>query len=286
MKLHPALYFYFLIIGVVWCSQSRCAEIRTPHYLISEANPAVTETTFSYPDKQQALPIQPKSPQWLFEHSDLIAYVEIVKVDKEIDPGNLKEQPIGVYPIFGEQYCEAKVLRVLKGLAELKGKAIGALKRKSRYHVKEGEKLVLYLEKNKDLYRTIDPFGGEHRLASALCNVNELKEDTQTGGIVAAILTKEKITDLKIHIIRGRQSAGMSVSGEAWSQHLLGIFPINEFDIAEVPLEDGSYTVLLKCNQSLYPHSRLVDGHYPYVIIKKGRWKPLYFDMSKIKTQN
>ena len=140
----------------------------------------------------------------------------------------------------------------------------------------------MYLKEYYGVYKTVDLFGGEHRLTSALCNINTIK-NIQTGGIVVGVLNKGKENYLRIRIIRGRQKAGITIGDKIWKNYLLETLEIGEFDIVEVPLEEGNYTVLLEFNHGLYPHSRLVEGHYPYVIITKGRWKPLYFDMNKIK---
>ena len=233
--------------------------------------------------QQQGLPIKPQSCKWLFEHSDLIAYVEIISVDKKTNDSIYKKQPPGIYPSFGEQYCQANVLKILKGLTELKNKTITVIKRKSRYYLKEKQKLVLYLEKQNEIYQTIDLFGGEHRLASALCNINELRKDVQKGGIVVTVLNKKEDVSFRIHIIRGRQKVDINIGDKIWRNYLLKILDIDEFDTIEVPLGEGNYTVLLEIDHNLYPHSRLIDGYYPYVIITKGKWKPLYFDIDKIK---
>jgi len=235
--------------------------------------------------QQQDLPIKPKSSKWLFEHSDLIAYVKIISIDKKMSGNTHKKQPPGIYPLFEKQHCRTKVLKVLKGPTELINKIISVVKIKSHYYLKEKQRLVLYLKKQDKVYRTIGLFGGEHRLASALCNINELREDVQTGGIVSAVLNEKKDTSLRIHIIEGRHKACINIGDKTWKNHLFKILPIDKFCIAEIPLEEGSYTVLLELKHNLYSHSRLVDGYYPYVIIAKGRWKPLYFDIDKIKTK-
>ena len=232
--------------------------------------------------KRKRLPIKPESSKWLFENSDLISYGEVVDVDREIDDSVHKRQPPGIYPSFKIQLCRVKLLKVLKGSDELKGKIITVIKKRSRYYFKKGQKRVLYLKEHYRIYETVDLFGGEHRLVSALCNINTIK-NIQRGGIVAGILNKGKENYLRICIIRGRQKAGVTIGDKIWGNYLLKTVQIGEFDIAEVPLEEGNYTVLLEFNNNLYPHSRLVEGHYPYVIITKGRWKPLYFDMDKIK---
>ena len=231
--------------------------------------------------KRKRLPIRPESPEWLFEKSDLICYGEIVNVTREINSDVDKEQPPGIHPSFEMQLCRVKVLKVLKGSDNLKGETIAVIKRKTRYYFRKCQKVVLYLKESCGVYKTLDLFGGEPRLASALCNINTLK-GLQAGGIVAAVLNKEEAY-LRIHIIRGRQKSDISIGDKTWENHLLKNIEIGEFDIVEVPLEEGSYTVLLESNRGLYPHSRLVEGHYPYIIITRGRWKPLYFDMDKIR---
>jgi hypothetical protein len=232
---------------------------------------------------EKSLPIKPKGAKWLFEHSDLIAYTEIISVDKEVDYESPKEPVPGVYPVFGEQRCKAKILKVLKGLEELEDRSLVIIKRRSRYYLTEGQKVVLYLEKQKDTYQTIDPFGGEHRLASALSNVNNLRKDTETGGVVAGVLNKKEEVRLKIHIIKGRQKAGITIGDKIWKEYLFKSVDIGKFDIAEIPLKGGRYTILLEHNGNLHPHSRIIDGYYPYVIIRENNWKPLYFDINKIK---
>lgn len=232
--------------------------------------------------KRERLPIRPESPEWLFEKSDLICYGEIVDVTREIDSGVHKKQPPGIYPSFEMQLCRVKVLKVLKGSDDLKGEIITVIKRESRYYFRKCQKVVLYLKEQCGVYKTLDLFGGERRLASVLCNINTLK-DIQAGGIVAAVLNKEKQAHLRIHIIRERQKADISIGDKTWEKYLLKTVDTEEFDIVEAPLEEGSYTVLLEFNYALYPHSRLVGGHYPYVIITKGKWIPLYFDIDKIE---
>jgi len=232
--------------------------------------------------KRKRLPIKPENPKWLFENSDLISYGEIVDVDREVDTTVHKKQPPGIYPSFEMQLCRVKLLKVLKGSDELKGKIITVIKKRSRYYFKKGQKRVLYLKEHYRIYETVDLFGGEHRLVSALCNINTIK-NIQRGGIVAGVLNKGKENYLRIYIVRERQKAGVTIGDKIWKKYLLKTAQIGEFDIAEVSLEKGNYTVLLEFNNNLYPHSRLVEGCYPYVIITKGRWKPLYFDMDEIK---
>ncbi len=77
------------------------------------------------------------------------------------------------------------------------------------------------------------------------------------------------IDSVGVHFCMNVRSA--FISDKTWGNYLLKTIEVGEFDIIEVPLEEGDYTVLLEFNRGLYPHSRLVEGHYPYIIITKGR---------------
>jgi hypothetical protein len=228
------------------------------------------------------IPIKPESPEWLFRHSNVIGYVEIIEVDKKIKKNQSFENLEGIYSTYPRQGCKAKFLRILKGSNDLENTTVSLVKEYSRYFLTEKQKIVLYLKK-KDVYHTIDQFGGEHRLASALCDINNIREDIQTGGIVVAVLNKEKYTDYKVHIIKGRHRSPINKGDEAWKKYLLKSAKFNEFDIVEVPLQGGRYTVLLELNGNIYCHSRLINGYYPYVIISENRFKPIYFDLKMIK---
>ena len=207
-------------------------------------------------------------------------------MNREINTTTIyKKQPPGFYPSFKMQICQIKILKILKGPDKLKEKIITVIKRKSRYYFDKGQGRVVYLKKCHGIYETLDLFGDEHRLTSALCNINTLK-NTQTGGIVVTVLNKKEKDYTRVHILRERQKTDISIGDKIWKSYLLKTVKIGEFDIVEVPLEEGVYTVLLEFGHNLYPHSRLVEGCYPYLIITKGRWEPLYFDLNKIKVNS
>ena len=226
-----------------------------------------------------AVPIVPETTQKLFEDSDVIAYADIDSVENKIE----KVVSVGIPPqgpkIFPSQRCTASFLWILKGDVGLQNETVPLIKERSRYYLSEKEKRVLYLRKDGDLFRTVDRFGAEHRLVSALCDIRNLKKKATTGGIVASF-HQESHKSLRpaIHILRGRQKASLKVNDRAWGDSLLKTSNIGMFDICEVPLPEGIYTVLMESDGVLFSYTRLTNGYFPCVIVGKYRWwEPLYF---------
>jgi len=66
--------------------------------------------------------------------------------------------------------------------------------------------------------------------------------------------------------------------GATWKKRLFKILKSDKLGICEIELEKGNYTFLVGLEDRLYTHSRLVDGYYPYCIVK-DQWGPLYFNL-------
>lgn len=231
--------------------------------------------------EKNPLPIKPETAEWLFENSEVISYVEVLKVDKKIERED-KPLPPGIYPTFSKQHAEVNLLEILKGPEDLRGTIITIIKDRSRYYLTEKQRLVVYLKEDKGRYHTIDAFGGEHRLASTLANVNSLKKDMGSG-IVVGILNKGNFSDLKLHILQGRHKAPLIPGDEVEKVYLLKVEEVDRFDISKIPLEPGSYTILLELEGDLHSHYQLINGYYPYLILKEDNWRVLYFNLKKIK---
>ena len=229
----------------------------------------------------------PPSQTWLFERSDIISYVEVLEVDKAIElppssPENMKPGEIARYP---KQFAKVKFLKLLKGSKELENTTRNIIKGGgANFYLKEGEKLVLYLKKWIWSYHTFNS-RAESRLAPVLANVNSLKKEMKNG-IVVGVFNKESLEDLKVHILQGRHKAPIILDSEIYKDNLVKKERINEFDIAEIPLEPGSYTILIELEGNLYNFNRLVVGYYPYVILEENssrNWRSINFDLNKIE---
>jgi hypothetical protein len=224
------------------------------------------------------IPIVPETTAALFENSDVIAYGYIDNVEGGIEksaPGRIHLDRSVIYP---EQRCTATLLWILKGDAGLKNRTVSVVKKRSRYFVSEKEKRVLYLKKEGDFFHTVDRFGGEHRLASALCDIRNLKRDAESGGIVASFQGIGPSSRPVIHVLKGRQKTSLRINDAAWRRFLLKSSPIGEFDICEIPLEKGTCTVLMEMGGQLSSYTRLINDYYACVNVGEYRWwEPLYF---------
>jgi len=234
-------------------------------------------------DDPGAVPIVPETTKRLFELSDLIVYAEIVRVEGE--PYERRDPKTGVEAseIFPEQRFEATFLWVLKGEMVLQDKTVSVIKVRSRYYLTKGQKRVLYLTKREGSYRTVDRFGGEHRLASALCDIRNLRTDAQEGGIIATFLDGNEHLCSKVHLLRGRHNKSLRINDKEWNKSLLRTDIVARFNICDIKLERGIYTLLLEMDGRLRSYTRLIDGYYPCVIIGQYRWwEPIYFDLRAI----
>jgi len=224
------------------------------------------------------IPIIPETTQRLFEDADVVAYVLIDKVEEGIEispPGAHHPEVLKTYP---RQRCTASLLWILKGDSALQNEKVPIVKEISRYFVSENEKRVLYLQKRGDFFQTIDSFGGEPRLASALCDIRNSKKDVHGGGVVASFQGKDRMSRPIIHVLRGRQPTSLRMTDTAWDTFLLTSKPIGEFDICEIPLEQGTYTVVMEMGGHLFSYTRLLNGYYACVKVGEYRWwEPLYF---------
>jgi len=222
------------------------------------------------------IPIIPETTQQLFEDSDVIAYSYIDDVEDRIEKPSRKDiEVIGIYP---NQRCTATLLLILKGDVGLTNMTVPLVKKRSRYFVSEKEKRVLYLKKDGDRFCTIDRFEGEHRLASALCDIRNLKRDTESGGIVASFQRSSASSCPTIHVLKGRQKTSLKINDATWNRFLLKSSPIGQFDICKIPLEKGTYTVLMEMEGVLFSYTRLINDYYACVNVGEYRWwEPLYF---------
>jgi len=222
------------------------------------------------------IPIIPETTQQLFEDSDVIAYACIDQVEDRIEkPARKDIEGIGTYP---RQRCTATLLWILKGDAGLTHMTAPFVKNSSRYFVSEKEKRVLYLKKDGDRFYTVDRFEGEPRLASALCDIRNLKRDAESGGIIASFQGSSASLSPTIHVLKGRQKTTLRVNDAGWNRFLLKSSPIGPFDICEIPLKKGTYTVLMERGGGLFSYTRRIDGYYACVNVGEYRWwEPLYF---------
>lgn len=229
--------------------------------------------------------VNPPSEEWFFENSDIISYVEVLEVDKEVDKEIKRSSEsllLGSKTIFSKQHAKVRFLKILKGPGELENTTANIIKRKAYFGLGPKEKRVLYLRRGIWRYYTVSIFGGEWRLASVLANVNALNKD-KGSGIVVGLLNKGDLQGLEIHVLHGRHKSPVILDSEVYEANFVKEEKIGEFDIAEISLEPGAYTLLIELDGSLYSgFSQLVDGHYPYVIIKEDNWRGLHFDMEGV----
>lgn len=231
--------------------------------------------------KGLAVPESKETKEWFFENSDVISYVEVLEVDRRIEePTELL--PPGSRDVFLKQQAKIKFLKILKGPKELENTTDNIVKKRAYFFLTEKERLVLYLRKRLCSYHTFSVSQGEWRLASALADVNSLKKDTESG-IVVGVLNKGNLQDLRIHILQRRHKAPVILDSESWKNNLVRREKIGEFDIAEIPLAQGAFTVLLELKENLYSFNQLVDRYYPYVILEENNWQAIYFDIEAIK---
>ena len=224
------------------------------------------------------LPIEPETTERLFHDSDVIAYAAIIHVDKRIRNRERSRMKFLAPGIFPEQSCEVSLLWILKGESSLQGKTISIIKKRSRYYLAENEKRVLYLKMQDRHFQTVDKFGGEHRLASALCDIKNLETGARSGGIVASFRVDDSSLCPKIHLLRGRHRMSLKKNDKIWREFLIKPEKISRFNICEIPLERGLYTVLVEIEDHLYSYTRPVDGYYACVMVGNHRWwEPLYF---------
>ena len=98
------------------------------------------------------------------------------------------------------------------------------------------------------------------------------------------ITNKEPQEILNIHILKGRNRAPILLGGKNYQENIVITRKTEEFDIAKIPLNPGSYTVLIEYKDTLYSFNRLVDGYYPYVIIGNqnySNWRSVNFDFNQ-----
>ena len=182
----------------------------------------------------------------------------------------------------------ASLLWILKGNKGLKNSTVPIIKEKSGYYLSEKEKRVLYLKKDGEFFRTVDRFGGEHRLASALCDIRNLEREATSGGIVASFHQgNDQSLQPTIHVLKGRQKISLKINDSTWDRFLLKTSTMEKFNICEVPLPEGVYTVLMEIGGELFSYARLTDGYYACVNIGKYRWwEPLYFVPESLSSKN
>lgn len=228
----------------------------------------------------QDIPIIPETPLRLFEDSEVIAYAKIDTVQDVIERTASRQfQPEGM-PVYPAQRFTATLLWILKGDPAQKDRVVSVEKGRSRYAVSEQDKRVLYLKQEGDSFHTVDRYGGEHRLASALCDIRNLNRDAESGGIVASFQGDHPGSRPVIHVLRGRQKASLRINDPAWRRSFLKSAPIGPFDVCEISLGRGPYTVLMELEGDLVSHTRLIDGWYATVNVGEYRWwEPLYFPL-------
>jgi len=225
------------------------------------------------------LPWKPEEFIVVYDKCDLIVFGEVVKVLDHIEEGK-NDNPELVSRWYGRQACRIKIHRVLKGSKKLQSKIIQVEKEKSNYYLRDGQKRVFYLKIAAGEYYTLDTFSGEDRLASVVCNIKNLEYEGKldSGGIVLSILSRRALFPLDVYVFHGRLKAPVEKGGATWKKRLFKILKSDKLGICEIELEKGNYTFLVGLEDRLYTHSRLVDGYYPYCIVK-DQWGPLYFNL-------
>lgn len=231
---------------------------------------------FAYPCRDDFIS-KGRDKEWVINSSELIVYVEILEVNKSV-----KEEAIYSKhgPLFPEQSAQVKFLKILKGTERLENSVNQVRKQESHFSLYNGERLVLYLRKEGDKsFRTIGTFRGHRRLASAIADINTIKK--QRAGLVIGIIGNKKLEDIEINILEGRYKAPVVLETSTYEKGLVKTAKPGEFGIATISLEPGKYTVLFKTDDRLEGFSRLINGHYPYVILQKSNWRGLYFDIRR-----
>jgi hypothetical protein len=161
---------------------------------------------------------------------------------------------------------------------------IDIIKRKSRYRVYKKEKTVLYLERKKrNLYQTIDAWGGENRLHFLLAKVKSLQWWYKGSGIVVGVTgikNKEEYQDLKIYIFEGRHKYPLNLKDSETQASLLKIENLGKYNVTEVSLKpEKIYTILLKAGNSYTFYKYKDEEYYPTVFLEKNEWEALEFDL-------
>lgn len=222
------------------------------------------------------------SDQQRFQKADVVCYVEILEVDKKIEESSSGHDPLeGEVIIHPEQTVRAQCLKVLKGPEELQGTTLVIVKQRSDFHLVENQRRVLHLSHDAHRFRTVGWRSGEWRLPSVLSIANTLKNDAGSG-IVVGVLAEYSLKNSMVHILKGRHRAPVTLHSRQWEEALTGAYTIGDFDIAEIFVEPGSYTVLLEVDGTLRSFSRLVFGYYPYVIVEEHQWRTVYFDVEEM----
>jgi len=219
----------------------------------------------------------PLSQDWFFENSEVIAYVEVLKVSRKIERSTQLSPP-GIWRTFPRQRVKVKFLRVFKGAKELEDTTGTVIKGRAHFYLNKEERLVLYLRKGIWRYHTVSNFQGRTGVSSVIPYINSLEKD-KGSGLVVEVLNKGDLKDSEMHVLQGRQKSPVILDSETYRDNLVKKEKIDEFGIAEIPLEPGSYTVLIELDGDLYSFNRLVEGHYPYVILEENTWEGLYFDV-------
>lgn len=216
--------------------------------------------------------IQPETPE-LIRTSDLIAYVEIIKVAPVIEEGASEHLHPGSYRTFPAQKACGRILRSLKGAVAEGSDVVDVIKQENGFYLSQNERRVLYLKRKDGFYETSGILGGEHRLASAIWELRRAEEK----GYGVVVGAKGNPAGLTAVVLRGRHSVPLIPESENWVQTVVKKAPVDELGVAEFLLESGSYTILLYKGAEVYHPNRLVNGFYPYVILdRESRWKIVY----------
>lgn len=227
----------------------------------------------------EMIPINPESPEYLFKNSDVIAYVEVLEATK-VKEYPTEPLPLGTRFIFPEQHAKVRFLKILKGPQEIKDTTTTIVKSKSFNYLSEGQQVVVYLKMIKEKYWTINLSGWEWRLVSALANINNLKREGS--GVVVGIANKGEFCDFKIRILKGRHRAPITIRDQIIQASLLKTEEVGEFGMSEISFNPKViYTILLEVGGGLYSHNRLINGHYPYILLEENEWKAVYFDIKE-----
>jgi hypothetical protein len=236
--------------------------------------------------------------------SDIVAYVKVVGLDSapagampgtkltsnsnELLRRNIKtsefNKTVGKIEQYPEQKVDAKILKILKGPTSLEGQTIAIIKPQSYFLFKREERQIVYLKKFWGKFKTISPFSGETRIASALAAVNEIYGNNS--GVVIGISNPniynqemQKQTESEFYVLIGRHKAPLSDKSKNYQKSLYIKVTLTDLCIKEIKLQDGSYTILkkLKNNGEFESFNRLVDGFYPFIVLKDNKWQAVYF---------
>ena len=222
----------------------------------------------------------------LISKADTIAYVKVLEVNRPIKSSSHDNHSyVGYRRHYPEQQARVKFLRVLKGLTSMEAKTVHILKPANYYCLQADQELVLYLKGTVDNFITVGQYGGEHRLASAMVDLKNRTMSDRFGVVVSLTDVSSKNEDYEIIILAGRHKHPIKASEV--DKYLIKKSIFDKYWIAEIVLQPGLYTILLRDGDLFYYPYQIYDGYYCSVILdKKQHWNVIYFEIEKIHKKN